>query len=389
MDWKSTPFSKLQVLPKDGKPVINWDNRDDAWLDVAKGIRQACNEINSTLDKKDFLRKGFSIEKQPATIYHVAWSQDCRYLATGDDDHKIKIWDTNPEKLDSHLEEFRIAELVDVLEGHERRVKGLAWSPDDRRLASASADKKVLIWDIDWDVEEKQKPLKLMGHFDEVNCVAWASENRLLSGSDDNDVVCWNPKTGDRLFKFNHDHQRVLCLALSADVTLLATGAPDGIVRVWDWQARRCIYNLGPLSPHGGEIYSIAWANNKILASGSEDKKVVIWNLDNINEPRVLEGHNDRVLAISFSHNQKLLASQSADDTLRFWNVEKARPIDFFRFECSRRTDTGMTFDQKRPYLVSLGKQDHVFRTWEVAIDEMIQASLRRTPEDNTEWNKQ
>src|SRR5713101_6788646 len=37
-DWEYTPFSKLQVLPKEGKPLTTWNNRDEAFLNVAKGI---------------------------------------------------------------------------------------------------------------------------------------------------------------------------------------------------------------------------------------------------------------------------------------------------------------------------------------------------------------
>lgn len=40
-DWKGTPFSKLQALPKDAKPITKWNDKDDAWLDVTKGIRKA------------------------------------------------------------------------------------------------------------------------------------------------------------------------------------------------------------------------------------------------------------------------------------------------------------------------------------------------------------
>ena len=40
-DWKDTPFGKLQALPKDAKPITKWKNKDEAWLDVAKGIRKA------------------------------------------------------------------------------------------------------------------------------------------------------------------------------------------------------------------------------------------------------------------------------------------------------------------------------------------------------------
>ena len=45
VDWKSAPFAKLGVLPKDGKPVTLWSDRDEAFLDVELGIRAATSEI--------------------------------------------------------------------------------------------------------------------------------------------------------------------------------------------------------------------------------------------------------------------------------------------------------------------------------------------------------
>jgi hypothetical protein len=40
-DWKTAPFGKLQALPRDGKPVTTWANRDEAFADVARGLREA------------------------------------------------------------------------------------------------------------------------------------------------------------------------------------------------------------------------------------------------------------------------------------------------------------------------------------------------------------
>lgn len=38
-DWKNTPFSKLQFLPRDAKAVTAWGDRDAAWLNVETGIK--------------------------------------------------------------------------------------------------------------------------------------------------------------------------------------------------------------------------------------------------------------------------------------------------------------------------------------------------------------
>ena len=47
-DWKGAPFGKLQGLPKDMKAVTTWVNRDEAFTDIAQGIRQAVDKIKAT-----------------------------------------------------------------------------------------------------------------------------------------------------------------------------------------------------------------------------------------------------------------------------------------------------------------------------------------------------
>ncbi len=43
--WKGAPFGKLQALPKNAKPVISWQNREEAFFDIAEGIRKAAEEL--------------------------------------------------------------------------------------------------------------------------------------------------------------------------------------------------------------------------------------------------------------------------------------------------------------------------------------------------------
>src|SRR3712207_2491923 len=47
VDWSEAPFARLQALPRNGRPVSRWSNRDEAWMDVAKGIRAAVKQLRS------------------------------------------------------------------------------------------------------------------------------------------------------------------------------------------------------------------------------------------------------------------------------------------------------------------------------------------------------
>ena len=46
-DWQGTPFSKLQVVPKDAKPITKWDDQDEAFLNVVQGIRKAVESLHA------------------------------------------------------------------------------------------------------------------------------------------------------------------------------------------------------------------------------------------------------------------------------------------------------------------------------------------------------
>ncbi len=54
-NWKSTPFGGLQALPTNGKPINKWSNKDEAWADVTRGIREAAEELQGNLSSGNTL----------------------------------------------------------------------------------------------------------------------------------------------------------------------------------------------------------------------------------------------------------------------------------------------------------------------------------------------
>ncbi len=73
---------------------------------------------------------------------------------------------------------------------------------------------------------------------------------------------------------------------------------------------------------HQGYVFSIAFSpDGKYLASGSGDKTVKIWNIEQKRELTSLKGHNEIVYSVSFSPDGKYLASGSQDGMIKLWNV--------------------------------------------------------------------
>ena len=74
---------------------------------------------------------------------------------------------------------------------------------------------------------------------------------------------------------------------------------------------------------HEDSVTSVAFNHNgTILASGSWDKTIKLWNLETKTEIATLEGHKDFVTSVAFNHNGTLLASGSWDATIKLWNLE-------------------------------------------------------------------
>ena len=118
-----------------------------------------------------------------------------------------------------------------------------------------------------------------------------------------------------------HVGGRVYCLAFSPDGTILATGSLDRTVKLWDIPAGR---ERSVLRDDSGVILGIAFApDGRTLAWATTDPAgaIALWDVKTERLQRTLRGHAPRVQAIAYSPDGRTLASGGTDGTVKLWDV--------------------------------------------------------------------
>jgi WD40 repeat protein len=149
------------------------------------------------------------------------------------------------------------------LTGHTSEIFCVAFGGDGRRLATASLDRTVRVW----DVEKGDCQAILRGHTDDVFTAAFDPSGTLLATAGrDRSVWLWDLARGEEVARLPGHTTYIWSLAFSPDGATLASGSGDSTVRLWDTAPLRTRYQARhedeALRPEAERLAESLWRQN-------------------------------------------------------------------------------------------------------------------------------
>ncbi|KAL3672326.1 hypothetical protein V7S43_003015 [Phytophthora oleae] len=305
-----------------------------------------------------------SVHAKP--ISSLSFSPDDGFLSSSSADCSVKIWRLTAA---NELETSPKTSLY----GHEAGVSAACWSPDSRHLASASDDRTARLWDV-----ETAKTLATLGATHRSLDAALTTPLSLLEGSSaalglDEDEANTGAVEADPPVESHKGF--VSCVAFNPQGSLVATGSHDENVRLWDVRSGRTV---AVIAAHQEPVVSVQFhpTDGSLLLTGGYDGLVRVWDVASrqclrtiIAEPAAPVG------SASFTPNGRFVLGSTLDGTLRLWDYMRDICVRSYSGHVNRKFSMQCTFLEqqwnKQP-IVACGSEDNRIFMWDVGTQEVV-----------------
>ncbi|WP_437572710.1 nSTAND1 domain-containing NTPase [Sorangium sp. So ce542] len=245
-----------------------------------------------------------TIRGHQGPVVFARFSPDDRRIITASYDGTARVWNADGSGTPV------------VLRGHEDRVESAVFIADGQRVVTASWDKTARVWNADGS----GTPVVLKGHSEPVRSAVFIADGqRVVTASWDKTARVWNADGSGTPVVLKGHSEPVRSAVFSADGQRVVTASWDKTARVWNADGSGTPVVL---RGHEDRVESAVFsADGRRVVTASWDKTARVWNADGSGTPVVLRGHEDRVESAVFSADGQRVVTASGDTTARVWNA--------------------------------------------------------------------
>lgn len=211
----------------------------------------------------------YTLNGHGGAVSMLSFSGDGTMLASSSRKRDICIWRADSTSL--------IQAPWRVLTGSEGEVWSLTFSPSGRYLVSGGIDNSVYYWDI-----LAKRPLRAVSkdHEGWIADLAWSHDERVVaSASWDNTVGLFRNGDMAPLYCFDFHEDYVVQVLFVPNSNYLISAGYDQKIAVWDWRNAQLVTRL---DSHNDWVQRLCWIGNGMMASASSDKQVRLWSLETL-----------------------------------------------------------------------------------------------------------
>ncbi len=285
----------------------------------------------------------------------ATFSPDGKRILTASQDNTARVWDANA------------ARLLATLSGHKGPVNDAEFSSDGKRIVTASADDSARVW----DGESGALQAILVGHTAEVHVARFSPDGkRIVTASADQTAKVWDAETGHLLVTLTGHAGAIYDANFSSDGKRIATASADQSAKVWDSDSGHLSETL---AGHSGVVYNATFSpDGKRVVTASADSTARIWDAETGHLLATLTGHTDAVIHVAFSPDGKRVLTASADKSARIWDADSGRLHSILSAHNAEVRVAVFSPDGTR---IVTASEDHTGRVWDSELGQLL-ASL-------------
>lgn len=304
-------------------PVIcqNPAQKSATWRKISIETIVPPPDSSETIQAKETWQCVHTLEGHSDAVRSVANAPNEQTIVSASNDKTIKLWN------------LHTGELLRTLTRHSRPIIAIAISPDGKTIASSSADQTINLWHL--STGELKSTLRQNSWITGLaRSISFSPDGQILASGHllNSKINLWHLPTQKKLRTITGHSWGVSSVAFSPDSKIVASGSYDSTIKLWNPQTGKLVRVLnglsGWLSPvkswlrrdEGISCIAISPDGQTLASSGSEEV-IKLWHLDTGELKSILKSHSEAVNSLAFSPNGKMLASASDDNTIKVWDL--------------------------------------------------------------------